>query len=94
LLAGCGISSVYAAGESKLSWKSPWKGQPNVNLQTLINDGYEMVGSNFSVPGLGGAAVEAIYLKKGKSLYRCVTLEQKGSAQHECEMLVSPEKTQ
>jgi hypothetical protein len=64
-----------------------------VNLQTLINDGYEMVGASFRIPGPGGD-VEVIYLKKGKSLYRCSTREQKVSAQHGCEMLVSPEKSQ
>jgi hypothetical protein len=91
LLIGSGISSVYAQ-QSKAPWKSPWQEQPNANLQTLINDGYEMVGTGIVVAGRD--SVEVIYLKKGKSLYRCSTIQQHRSAQHGCEMLVSPEKNQ
>jgi hypothetical protein len=89
---GSVIFPVCAVGKSDVLWKSPWQDQPNVNLQTLVSDGYEMIGASFVVPGPGGVAVEAIYVKKGKSLYRCVTTAKPGITEHSCGMLVSPEK--
>ena len=65
-----------------------------MHLQTLVNDGYEMVGASFIVPGISGVSIEAVYLKKGKSLYRCVTTEKPGLTEHSCGMLVNPEKGQ
>jgi hypothetical protein len=94
LFVGSVISPVCAVEKSNIPWKSPWKDQTNVHLQTLVNDGYEMVGTSFVVPGISGVAIEAVYLKKGKSLYRCVTTEKPGLTEHSCGMLVNPEKGQ
>jgi len=94
LFVGSIIAPVYAVDKRPIPWKSPWQNQAHVHLQTLVNDGYEMVGASFAVPGISGVAMEAVYLKKGKSVYRCVTTEKPGLTEHSCGMLVNPEKSQ
>jgi hypothetical protein len=94
LFVGSVMSPVGAVGKRPLPWKSPWKEQAHVHLQTLVNEGYEMVGASFGIAGISGVAIEAVYLKKGKSVYRCVTTEKPGLTEHSCGMLVSPEKGQ
>jgi len=61
-------SSVSAAAADKPPWKGPWKDESTSNLQTLVTDGYEILGTGSSVPGLGGVFVDVIYFRKGKSL--------------------------
>jgi len=93
LLAGSVVGPVCAAGD--IPWGDPWQEQATVNLYTLINDGYEIAGGSFNV--LPGGAIEIIYLKKGKHLYKCATVgfEAKGAPiHHSCQMLISPKKGQ
>jgi|SRR6266487_3489094 len=88
LLSESVISPAYAADTT---WKSPWERKLDVNLQTLINDGYEIVGTNL-VYGFGRE--EIIFLKKSKSLYRCNTVQIGNSVFHDCYILISPERNE
>lgn len=83
------MASPVCSDEAK--YKSPWR-ETGVHLNALIKDGYAVVGTNFGLMTLGTGAYEVIYLKKGSEIFRCSTIEQKGSEQHGCEMLTDPEK--
>ncbi|HBN22631.1 MAG TPA: hypothetical protein DD412_05275 [Holosporales bacterium] len=83
------IASPVCADQSK--YKSPWR-ETGVHLNALIKDGYGIVGTNFGVISLAGAAYEVIYLKKGSEVFRCSTFEKKDDNQHGCEILDDPER--
>ncbi len=87
------LSSISLTEKTSAQWGSPWIGQSDVNLYKLINDGYEIVNADVDV--VLTKIVERVYLKKGKSVYRCLTIEEQNiPSDHSCEMLVNPAKSQ
>ena len=91
LLIAIGITSPLNAEEPP--WKDTWKPTPDINMHSLVNDGYKIVGTNFILTPKGYTQIEIIYLMKNKSLYRCSSVfEKRGPGKHECQILISPEK--
>jgi len=75
-------------------WDSPWETKPEINLYSLINEGYKVINTNFSTAGMGTTIIEVLYLQKGKNLYRCMTVTQPQLKRetHECELCQNPRK--
>ncbi len=85
-------SYLWGVHASETKYGSPWA-DTDKSLYDLINEGYSIVGSSFSVVSLAGTIVEVIYLQKEKKVYRCVTTETKESTEHICTTLAEPKKT-
>lgn len=66
-------------------YKDPWV-KTDSHLYKLIKDGYQVVGTNYSVAGT--LMLEVIYVKKKENLYRCISV--KSQNQHGCELLTKP----
>ncbi len=90
---GLAFTSSYVCGvhASEIKYGTPWT-DTDKSLYNLINEGYSIVGSSFSVVSLVGTIVEVIYLQKGKKVYRCITTESKESTEHVCTTLTEPKK--
>jgi hypothetical protein len=83
-----GNDGVYA---SDAKYGTPWIAT-DTNLNSLIKEGYTIVGSSLTVVELSGNVIEVIYLQKKEKLYRCFTTESKGKTGHMCEYLTEPKK--
>ena len=87
------LASIFLPEKTSAQWRSPWIGQPDVNLYRLIADGYEIVSAETDV--VINRIVERVYLKKGQSVYRCITIEEQNTpSDHSCEMLANPARSQ
>jgi len=89
-----------ATATAQPRWKSPWKFAPKANLFTLTNEGYNTVDViMYTVPQPIGTRPnvniirEIVYLRKGRSLFRCWSQVYQGvedSETHICFRLVAP----